>query len=259
MSIDRRFDDVLMTMAGQAGSLEALLRIFFSFLHRQTDLYVTYDPSKTSRAGMGFTPGTAEKLLLRAFRAFPYKPYADNNSDTTSSSSGRSSGSSGSSSTNNNNSRTRANKTVTADVEKGLNSPHNGNTLPAASDSRAAAAVVSAPAVAAMANPPAAPTAAGNKATDKNNNDSSSASPDAIAHAESGTSILAPSFSIAPPPAAAVGEAAGGETAAMMDGTAGAIRVRYTEDGKQIPIGNGGVTPCYYWTQVGVSLLYIPQ
>lgn len=34
--------------------------------------------------------------------------------------------------------------------------------------------------------------------------------------------------------------------------------MRYTEDGKQIPIGNGGVTPRYYWTQtVGEATVYV--
>ena len=36
------------------------------------------------------------------------------------------------------------------------------------------------------------------------------------------------------------------------------MRVRYTKDGKQVPIGNGGVTPRYYWTQtVNEATVYV--
>lgn len=34
--------------------------------------------------------------------------------------------------------------------------------------------------------------------------------------------------------------------------------MRYTKDGKQVPIGNGGVTPRYYWTQtVNEATVYV--
>jgi N-terminal conserved domain of Nudc./CS domain len=71
-----RFDDVLMTMAGQLGGIEPLLKTFFSFLHRNTDFYVAWPPAAAAeKPTMGFATGKAEELLLKAFRSFPYKAY----------------------------------------------------------------------------------------------------------------------------------------------------------------------------------------
>lgn len=47
---------------------------------------------------------------------------------------------------------------------------------------------------------------------------------------------------------ARAGEAGGGAGVVQLHPD-GDLRVRYTDDGKQIPIGNGGVTPTYWWTQ----------
>lgn len=57
---DTRFDDVLMTMAQQSGSIDGLLRAFFSFLHRRTDFYVVQPPQGAS---MGFPEGKAEDMV----------------------------------------------------------------------------------------------------------------------------------------------------------------------------------------------------
>ena len=61
--LEGKFDDLLMGMAAQHGSLEPLLRTFFSFLHRKTDLYVVADFSRPEGASMGFPPGAAEKIV----------------------------------------------------------------------------------------------------------------------------------------------------------------------------------------------------
>lgn len=57
---DGRFDDVFMTMAQQSGSIDGLLRTFFSFLHRRTDFYVVQPPEG---ARMGFPEGRAEEMV----------------------------------------------------------------------------------------------------------------------------------------------------------------------------------------------------
>lgn len=60
MSSDTRFDDVLLAMAQQTGSLPALLKTFFGFLHRRTDMYVV---DNSARAPMGFKAGVAEAMV----------------------------------------------------------------------------------------------------------------------------------------------------------------------------------------------------
>jgi N-terminal conserved domain of Nudc./CS domain len=75
-SMADRFDEVLMTMAGQLGGIEPLLKTFFSFLHRNTDFYVAWPPAAAAeKPTMGFATGKAEELLLKAFQSFPYKAY----------------------------------------------------------------------------------------------------------------------------------------------------------------------------------------
>jgi N-terminal conserved domain of Nudc./CS domain len=75
-SMADRFDNVLMTMAGQLGGIEPLLKTFFFFLHRNTDFYVAWPPAAAAeKPTMGFATGKAEELLLKAFRSFPYKAY----------------------------------------------------------------------------------------------------------------------------------------------------------------------------------------
>eukprot|EP00611_Tribonema_gayanum_P010042 TRINITY_DN19960_c0_g1_i1.p1 TRINITY_DN19960_c0_g1~~TRINITY_DN19960_c0_g1_i1.p1 ORF type:complete len:372 (-),score=65.71 TRINITY_DN19960_c0_g1_i1:17-1075(-) len=77
MTDESRYDDLLMTMAGQLGSIDGLLRTLFSFLHRKTDFYVEWDPAllASERPTMGFASGKAEELLLQAFHAYPFKDY----------------------------------------------------------------------------------------------------------------------------------------------------------------------------------------
>ena len=66
----QRCDDIISALVAQHDSLPALLTTLFDWLHRRSDLYIV-DPSPTRP--IGFASGEAERLLLRAFRAFPYK------------------------------------------------------------------------------------------------------------------------------------------------------------------------------------------
>ena len=62
-----KYDEVLLTVAGQCGGIEPLLDVFFSFLYRKTDFFVVMQKGDTK---MGFPEGVAEKLVLRSFRQF---------------------------------------------------------------------------------------------------------------------------------------------------------------------------------------------
>jgi N-terminal conserved domain of Nudc./CS domain len=69
-----KYDDVLMQIAGQIGSVQGLLDKFFGFLHRKTDFYVQFtEPSLD--ATMGFPVGVAEKMVLKCFRKYRLKDY----------------------------------------------------------------------------------------------------------------------------------------------------------------------------------------
>ena len=62
-----KYDEILLTVAGQCGGIEPLLDVFFSFLYRKTDFFVVMQKGETK---MGFPEGVAEKLVLRSFRQF---------------------------------------------------------------------------------------------------------------------------------------------------------------------------------------------
>ena len=64
------FDQILMQLAAQHNGIESLLKTIFSFFHRKTDLYVVANKQQNN---MGFPPGVAEKLVLRAFHEFQTK------------------------------------------------------------------------------------------------------------------------------------------------------------------------------------------
>ena len=70
-----KYDEAMMSMAQDCGSLESLLDAFMSFLHRKTDFYVEGDSElfASGRARMGFPKGQAEKLLIKSFNKFPKK------------------------------------------------------------------------------------------------------------------------------------------------------------------------------------------
>uniref|UniRef100_A0A7R9U371 CS domain-containing protein n=2 Tax=Pinguiococcus pyrenoidosus TaxID=172671 RepID=A0A7R9U371_9STRA len=68
-----RFDDVFLSLASQSDGIEGMLRIVFDFLHRRTDFYVVKEARDLS-ARMGFNDGEAERILLRTFKSFAFKP-----------------------------------------------------------------------------------------------------------------------------------------------------------------------------------------
>eukprot|EP00752_Nemacystus_decipiens_P013437 g11900.t1 len=217
--IAQKFDDVLRNLAGQAGSLETLLGVFFSFLHRNTDFYVTFDPVKTAKAGMGFPSGKAEQLLLRAFRSFPYKPYGGDGED-----------------------RQRPRSSPGGKGGRSTSSP--AGPLPAATA------------------PSSGPTS--RKETPSSVAGSAGTSGRGALVTKSKAAAEAPTTSASASPPAQTAHAPGGNAGAPSPPAqparpaAGEMRVRYTKDGKQVPIGNGGVTRRYYWTQtVNEATVYV--
>ena len=224
-----KFDEVLRNLAGQAGSLEALLGVFFSFLHRNTDFYVTFDPATTTRAGMGFPAGKAEQLLLTAFRSFPYKPYG-----------GAGAG------------EQRRRRPVAGS---------GSSTVPStAAAAAAAAAPSSGSAPRGQETPPSGACSSGGVAPGAGVS-SGQGSP-----ASKPGKAPTPSAPASTPPSSPA-QAPGGEEEPAVPSSriqaspgvaAGGISVRYTKEGKQVPIGNGGVTPRYYWTQtVNEATVYV--
>jgi hypothetical protein len=71
------FEQPLMELARRSkGDLRRLLTAFFGFLHRRTDFYCVTDGGGAGEAAltsMGFRMGEAEKLLLASFRQFPLR------------------------------------------------------------------------------------------------------------------------------------------------------------------------------------------
>eukprot|EP00588_Corethron_pennatum_P036411 CAMPEP_0194349790 /NCGR_PEP_ID=MMETSP0171-20130528/107286_1 /TAXON_ID=218684 /ORGANISM="Corethron pennatum, Strain L29A3" /LENGTH=382 /DNA_ID=CAMNT_0039117283 /DNA_START=72 /DNA_END=1220 /DNA_ORIENTATION=- len=178
------YDDLLSLFTQKCASdaarnsqppLPSLLREFFSFLQRRTDLYYVRDEGGEGHR-MGFPLGDAEKIVLASFREFPLRRVPCSPS-----------------------------RTGTA--------PGTG----ARPEGRAEGAQGAAPAPAPDARPSHA--AGGKKIDDKG-----------------GASGPA-----APP--------TGKKNMTGASGERGLSDVRYTEEGLQVPVGNGGVTSAYYWTQ----------
>ena len=63
-------DALLLQLARESGGIEDLLQNIFGFLHRASDFYVV-DPSPRRR--MGFAPGQAERIVLKAMRRYSFK------------------------------------------------------------------------------------------------------------------------------------------------------------------------------------------
>lgn len=76
-----RFDGLFEEIAGRTGGIEPLLDSFFGFLSRRTDFYVEFDTSSNVEGGRvfkcGFPRGKATKILLDAFKRYPFKSYKD--------------------------------------------------------------------------------------------------------------------------------------------------------------------------------------
>lgn len=80
----QKFDELFTHIAGQAGGLQPLFDAFFGFLNRKTDFYVQFDQdTQEKQYSMGFPKGQAQKLLLNAFKKYPFKDVAPKPSETT--------------------------------------------------------------------------------------------------------------------------------------------------------------------------------
>ena len=64
------FDNMLMQLAARHNGIEPLLKTIFSFFQRKTDLYVVANKEQND---MGFPPGIAEKIVMKAFHSLPMK------------------------------------------------------------------------------------------------------------------------------------------------------------------------------------------
>lgn len=168
--------------------LPTLLREFFSFLHRKTDLYYVRPDQEEGRndstvrnANMGFPLGTAEKIVLASFRKFPLRKVPS----------------------------TVQNGTTSGDKSRNTASKAMPSTGPLGS----------------------------NEKVEKKKIDSAKARKDKNESLDAEKSAKEPQIDARknPPKKAAEGR--------------GEANVRYTEEGLQIPVGNGGVTSRYYWTQ----------
>ena len=189
------FDQILMQLAAQHNGIESLLTTIFSFFHRKTDLYVEANRENNN---MGFPPGVAEKLVLRAFHHFQKR---DINSIKVKAGQGR-----------------KANSKDPQLVE--LEQP-NIDVEDLKKQSRAAAKPAS--------------KGSGKK---KNKPDAKPTSPKVAAKAELSTAMSS----------ASIKSSDQGSTTSKS--TAGdRPTIRYNKEGKQIPIGNGGICDSYFWTQ----------
>jgi len=201
---EARYDDLLLTIAGQCGGIRPLLRTFFSFLKRRTDFYVVFEAGAS--ASMGFPPGAAERMLLEEFRRNPMKPLEAEQQETRSLKKKQP--------------RPAAAAAAAAGAAAGgepLGQPRQGREAGGGEQRRPRA--------------PPGPTEDG-------------AGPPGVLDAEAKTG-------------GATSAAVGAGRAAEGDGRDAAATaaqpkppgVRYTDDGKQIPIGNGGIAEGYTWTQ----------
>ena len=59
-----RFDDMLLAMAQELGSIDSILYEFFGFLKRRTDFFLLANPGDRA----GFPPGAAEQMIYRAYK-----------------------------------------------------------------------------------------------------------------------------------------------------------------------------------------------
>lgn len=210
-----QFDEVLMSLAGQLGGIEPLLQAFFSFLHRKTDFYVAFDRSLKVPPRMGFPTGAAEGLVLKHFHAFPSKIYGEEVARLQPA-------------------QAAPTPKIAAKINTAALSPAapNPTTLadgelekPSRAPAAASADAVVPAAVAAVAAVPEA------KAVDAAVNETE---PTTVAASD-------------PASAAAAAETAPAVATAAVDEQL--VGVKYSARGKQVPVGNGGVTPHYHWTQ----------
>ncbi len=84
MGDEHVYDNIFTEIAGRSGGLDPLLRCFFGFLNRRTDLYTVFDPSDPmvvkNPPKSGFPKGEAEEMVVRAFRSFTFNEYYNSSS-----------------------------------------------------------------------------------------------------------------------------------------------------------------------------------
>ncbi len=75
------YKHIFLEITGRSGGLDPLLRSFFGFLNRRTDLYTVFDPSDPmvvkNPPVSGFPKGVAEKMVVREFQSFSFNEYYD--------------------------------------------------------------------------------------------------------------------------------------------------------------------------------------
>lgn len=249
---------MFLMMASQHNGIEDLLKTFFSFLHRKTDFYVV---STQQNGRMGFPAGVAEKLLIRAFRALPMK---DIDAVSKSMDAGR----------------RREEAALAAKAKRAEEKRARAKAKAQALAKAQAQAQAQAEIGAAKRASKTKSDGAGASASSASAPETSSAAQATVCEPGSDGAFDAsdaaePSAEPSADPSAAEGKCKGGARATMKqhapadaedldtecadEGNSGTpavqlhpdgdLRVRYTADGKQIPIGNGGVTPSYWWTQ----------
>ena len=215
MSSDTRFDDLLLAFASQQEGLDAVLRTFFSFLHRRTDLYIVDErPTRP----VGFAPGAAERILLKAFRSLPYRPPSPLQ-------------------------RGGSAEVSAATASAGAASSQPTTLPPALPARRPEASLQNTPASSAAVPAPTAPLPSAAPAL----------APSAAPAPSTPAASPAPATSLPPLAVASPGSCAGASRSEPRAGAAPAVAapraIAYTPEGKQVPVSNGGVGPGYWWAQ----------
>jgi len=220
-----------MSLAGQLGGIEPLLQAFFSFLHRKTDFYVAYDRSLKAPPRMGFPTGAAEALVLKHFRAFPTKAYEQ--------------------------------EVSRLKPAQAAPTPKIATTKKPPAEPQPKPKPVSSSKPVSIDDSKNKPQRSTNNSADGHTDinplaakiDSSPATPDN----RKSPSTEAGSGSVAALPHMPNTAAASSPPVAPEPSDEQLPNVKYSERGKQVPVGNGGVTPHYHWTQTLYEVtVYVP-
>ena len=234
---DEALDAPLIALTQMCGGdLGRLLTAFFSFLHRRTDFYMVLPVAETSssssssaaaaaaagaagRSSVGFREGDAEKLLVAAFRQFPLRRVP------TSSAAGKvAAGAAASAASASSGGKKKPSSNSSSSSGSGHQTKQEEGSTTSGGDSPDGAAAAAAAA--------ASKTSASASGASKKKEDSG----------KGGTNDETV-------------EAGGGE--GKKDGSKGGgggtggtgASIRHTEEGLQVPVGNGGSAEKYTWTQ----------
>eukprot|EP00581_Thalassiosira_minuscula_P018736 CAMPEP_0183714096 /NCGR_PEP_ID=MMETSP0737-20130205/8762_1 /TAXON_ID=385413 /ORGANISM="Thalassiosira miniscula, Strain CCMP1093" /LENGTH=403 /DNA_ID=CAMNT_0025943001 /DNA_START=74 /DNA_END=1282 /DNA_ORIENTATION=+ len=223
----QKFEAPLIALANMSGGdLRKLFYAFFSFLHRRTDFYCILPDGAGGGSGstggggrMGFREGQAEQILLASFRQFPLRkvggPRRPAPAGSASSSSASADGAKSAATTS---ATTKTATTAPVAKEGSAATPSPKKVEDQSTDASAKGTT-----------PEAVSAASSNDTTTENKNNTTT--DDKVATKPPTTTNNKES---ATPPKKSNNNSS---------------KIRYTEDGKQIPIGNGGSTTRYVWTQ----------